>query len=407
MNPITNNFMNRLIKTILIVLTAVFGTWFLLAPFANATVIPLIVEYWSETENNWLPLSAPIFSETNFLPGGNVTRLVRVINNSGATQRIATQPLNITDPNHLGDVLNLVIKEGATTLYNNALSTFLANGEAYLSNLANGANTQYDFTVSFYSGTQNTFQGKSLGFDILIGFQGTEGGILPGAGSTSGYGGGGGGGGGGGWLPPGLTIQNEATATTTDTSVTISWETSYPASSQIIYAKEGEKHTLDLTDSTGTPPKYGYERTTPEYDISPKTTFHSVTINGLTPGTKYYYRNVSHASLAIGQEYSFITLRSGEIQKPEEEISQGINQGEISDGIAMVSPEINVAVNDAVKGAVDDQGENSGTQQAGYEFANLATIWKGIGGLSILIIALILLIIILAVLILNKRAKNQ
>ena len=242
------------------------------------------------------------------MPGGEITRWIKVTNNSGATKRIATQPLNITDPNHLGDVLNLVIKEGETTLYNNALSNFLANGEVYLSDLANDANTQYDFTVSFYSGTQNPFQGKNLSFDILIGFQGTEGGILPGARSTSGNGGGGGG---GGWLPPGLTIQNEATATTTETSVTFIWVTSYPASSQVIYGREGEKHTLDLTDSAGNPPKYGYERTTLESNAPANLNgvlSHSITILGLTSGTKYYYRTVSHGSLAISTEHSFTTL---------------------------------------------------------------------------------------------------
>ena len=266
---------------------------------AKAVVVdPLVVEF----ENT------PLFSEANFLPGESISRWVKVTNNSGAAQRIATQPLNITDPNYLGNVLNLVIKEGGTTVYNNALSNFLANGEVYLSDLANGANTQYDFTVSFYSGAQNTFQGKSLGFDILIGFQGTEGGILPGAGSTSGYGGGGGG---GGWLPPGLTIQNEATVGTTEISVTITWTTSYPASSQVIYALESESHTLDLTDTAGNPPKYGYAHTTPESDTPANINgviSHSVTISGLVPGTTYYYRAVSHGSLAISGEYSFTTL---------------------------------------------------------------------------------------------------
>jgi len=289
-----NNFMkNNLTKILFVIFTAIGILGFFSQ--AKAVVDPLVVEFEK----------TPLFKEANFLPGEGVSRWVKVTNNSGQAQRIATQPLNITDPNHLGSVLNLVIKEDGTTLYNNALSNFLANGEVYLSNLANGANTQYDLTVSFYSGTQNTFQGKSLGFDILIGFQGTEGGILPGAGSTSGYGGGGGD---GGWLPPGLTIQNEATATTTETSATFIWTTSYPASSQVVYAEEGENHILDLTDTSGTPPKYGYERTSPEYDISPKVTSHLVTISGLTPGTKYYYRTVSHASLAIGEEHSFTTL---------------------------------------------------------------------------------------------------
>lgn len=293
--------MRKIFKIILIIPIAIFGAEFLAAPTAFASD-NLVVQFEQ----------TPLFSEANFLPGEGITRWVKVTNNSGQTQRIATQPLNITDPNHLGAVLNLVIKEGGTTLYNNALSNFLANGEVYLYSLANGATTQYDFTVSFYSGAQNTFQGKSLGFDILIGFQGTEGGILPGAGSSSG-------GGGGGWLPPGLTIQNQAVVTTTDVSVTITWNTSYPATSQVIYALEGEKHILDLTDNAGTPPKYGYSRTTPESDIASKVTYHSVVITGLTPNTKYYYRSVSHGSLAVSQEYTFTTLG---VKTEEEKIAE-------------------------------------------------------------------------------------
>ena len=259
-------------------------------------VDPLVVEFEK----------SPLFSEANFLPGVSVTRFVKVTNNSGSSQRIATQPLNILDPNHLGDVLNLVIKEGDRTLYNNALSNFLGAGEVFLSNLAgNGTLTKYDFVISFYSGTQNTFQGRSLGFDILIGFQGTEGGLLPGAGSSSG-------GGGGGWLPPGLTITEPVTIVEIlQASATIMWDTSYLSTSQVIYSSAAENHILDLTDSAGTPPKYGYAHTTAEYDTAPKIGNHLVTITGLTPGTTYYFRAVSHASLAISGEQSFTTLIPG------------------------------------------------------------------------------------------------
>ncbi len=119
-------------------------------------------------------------------------------------------------------------------------------------------------------------------------------------------------------MPPGLTIQNEATASTTEISVTITWTTSYPASSQIIYALGSESHTLDLTDTAGNPPKYGYAHTTPESDISPKVTSHSVTIPGLAPGTTYYYRAVSHGSLAISGERSFTTLGEMVFVQPKE-----------------------------------------------------------------------------------------
>lgn len=292
-------------------LIAVFSAGFLLVLPTNATVSPLIVEYWSGSQ--WLLLSGPIFNETNFLPGEGVTRLIRVTNNSGQTQRIATEAINKNDPNWLGNVLNLEIKESGVSRYNNPLSKFFTAGEVYLSNLGNGAQTQYDFIVSFYSGAQNPFQGKSLGFDILVGFQGEEGGLLPGAG-----------GGAGGFLPPGLTIQDESVRITVlgETSVTLTWTTSYFSTSQVIYSRYDEPHILDLTDNTGTPPKYGYKRTTPEYDVSSKVTAHSVTITGLTPGTTYYYRAVSHASLAISREYSFTTLVT-----TNEGTDQGLGEG--------------------------------------------------------------------------------
>jgi hypothetical protein len=104
---------------------------------------------------------------------------------------------------------------------------------------------------------------------------------------------------------PSLTIPSGLVAPIdiTPTSVTIFWTTSHPATSQIIYSLDGEPHVLDIN----APPTYGYAHTTPEYDIDPKVTSHSVTVLGLTPGTVYYYRTVSHGSLVIGDEGSFAT----------------------------------------------------------------------------------------------------
>jgi hypothetical protein len=298
--------MEKIIRKILIVLILTLGFGFFAIPSARAIEADeLVVEYWSDITQSWLPLSGPIFNETNFLPGQSVIRLIRVTNNSGQTQRIATEAINVSDPNQLGDVLNLEIKEGGVTHYNKTLSTFFNEGEVFLSDLAgNGTQTQYDFIVNFNSGAGDPFEGKSLRFDILIGFQGTEGGLPPAP-----PGGEGGGGDGGGGLPPGLSILDESVRVTEigETSVTIIWTTSYFSTSQVIYGAEGESHTLDLSDNTGTPPKYGYEHTTPEYNVSPKVTAHFVTITGLTPATTYYFRAVSHASLAISREFSFTT----------------------------------------------------------------------------------------------------
>ncbi len=288
--------MKNKLKIILMGLVAIYGFW-LLPAFAKADNLVDVVFQ-----------NSPLFNAAHFLPGESIARWVKVTNNSSQTQRIATEAIKVSDPDWLGAVLNLEIKEGGTTLYSKPLSTFFKEGEVFLSNLAGNSTATYNFVVAFYPGTQNSFQGKSLGFDILMGLQGTEGGILPGAG-----------GGGGGYLPVGLTIQNEATVSVSSENVIISWTTNYVSTSQIVYAIGTEAHTLDLspTGSIGTPPKYGYSRTTPEYDAPANpngVTSHSVTISGLTPGTTYYYRCISHGSFAVSVEHSFTTLAANEMK---------------------------------------------------------------------------------------------
>ncbi|MDD4990251.1 MAG: fibronectin type III domain-containing protein [Candidatus Pacebacteria bacterium] len=289
---------------------AVCWAGFLLPGNAKA-VVPLNVQFEK----------TPLFSEANFVPGGSVERWVKATNNSGQIQRIAVEAINKNDPDNFGEKLNLTIKEGETVIFNNTLKQFLDQGETYLSSLANNANTRYDFSVSFNSDANDFYQGKTLGFDIIVGFEGTEGGLplpSPGGGTR----------GGGVVLPPGLTISYETYLDIQDTSVTITWFTSYQSTSHIIYAPESGNHTINLSDNSGTPPKYGYDYTTPEYDISPKVTFHSVSISGLTPSTRYYYRAVSHGSLAIGQEYSFITKITGENNSTSGNIANSQEHGE-------------------------------------------------------------------------------
>ncbi len=278
--------MDKITKTILIFSVVFIGISLFVAPPALAAA-NLVVNF----ENS------PLFNEANFVPGESVSRWVKVANNSGSAQRIAAETVSENNPDNFASKLNLTIKEGATVIFNNTLAAFFDQGETYLSSLSIGGQTQYDFIITFDSGANDDYQGKILGFDIIIGFEGTDGGLPP---PPSGEGGGGG-------LPVGLTIVNESNPYIGETSVTITWNTSYAATSQVIYSIAGETHILDLTDNAGTPPTYGYSHTTPEYDISPKVTYHSVTIAGLTSGTTYYYRAVSHGSLAISEEYSFVT----------------------------------------------------------------------------------------------------
>ena len=126
-------------------------------------------------------------------------------------------------------------------------------------------------------------------------------------GNGSGSSGSGRGSGGSGAMANSFSISQETVRfeNLSDESVAISWLTSHFSSSRVIYSEEGEKHDLDMNDSIGDTPTYGYAHTTPEYDIDPKVTWHSVVIKGLKPEVKYYYRTISRGSFAMSNEHEF------------------------------------------------------------------------------------------------------
>ncbi|MBM3206738.1 MAG: hypothetical protein FJZ43_03910, partial [Candidatus Staskawiczbacteria bacterium] len=120
-------------------------------------------------------------------------------------------------------------------------------------------------------------------------------------------GGGSGGGGGGGGTPPSPTLviieSSIAYSNITENGMTITWDTNLPASSYIVYSLASASDQLDNLDNSGTPPTYGYQFSTPELDINPKTTSHTATLTGMTPNTPYHFRLVSRGSLAFSNEY--------------------------------------------------------------------------------------------------------
>ena len=98
----------------------------------------------------------------------------------------------------------------------------------------------------------------------------------------------------------GPSITNQASQTATTSSITLVWTTGTPATSRVVY--DTVPHA-----TLGSDANYGYAFSTVE--DTTKTTSHSVTITGLTPGTTYYFRVVSHGSpTTVSPEITSLTL---------------------------------------------------------------------------------------------------
>lgn len=156
--------MNKALKIILISLSTIFSIGLLFVEPVRADA-PFVVEFQNGP-------SIPLFSETNFIPGADVSRWIKVTNNTANILKIATKATNVINDEGLGDVLNLEIKNGGVSLYNNTLKHFFDAGEVFLSDTAGSGTNQYDYIVSFNYDSGNAYQGKHLGFDILIGYEG-------------------------------------------------------------------------------------------------------------------------------------------------------------------------------------------------------------------------------------------
>ena len=175
--------MNKLLKTIftpnflgwknagLIFLITVFSAGFLFISLAQAEAQDLIVE----------PQETPLFYETNFTPGDNITRWIKVTNNSGQPQIIAIKAINYPNPvldYDLSRALMITIREkngsdlyggesqtGPKTLFN-----FYEADAIHLSTIGADAMTTYEIEITFPSEKGNDWQEKTTNFDILIGF---------------------------------------------------------------------------------------------------------------------------------------------------------------------------------------------------------------------------------------------
>lgn len=67
----------------------------------------------------------PLFRNVNFIPGDSVGRWVKLNNSTLEPHRVILRVLNISNPDGLGDVIDLVIKQGSTILYDNTFQICL------------------------------------------------------------------------------------------------------------------------------------------------------------------------------------------------------------------------------------------------------------------------------------------
>ncbi len=115
----------------------------------------------------------PIFSVNNIAPGNSETRSVNVANGATSPRQVGVRGILTNDTGNMKSVMNVEIREGITTLYNQTLEQFFLDSAGPdgipLSTLGNGVNTDYEIIVTFDSSAGNEFQNKSITFDIQIG----------------------------------------------------------------------------------------------------------------------------------------------------------------------------------------------------------------------------------------------
>lgn len=284
-----NKFKNILIFSILSIL--IIGV-FTNKAFAETISNPKVIEFES----------SPLFGENSFVPGQSVTKTIKFTNNTDISRSAYLRVAEVVNIDKLGDSINLVIKQGNIIIYNDNFSNFFKKGKINLPQVKVGSTNTISLVATFIPESNNNYQTKVMGFGLQAILEDVE--ELND--NTTVIGGSNG-------ISVGLnhliiTNENAVFLQPQDVqSVSVSWNTNIPATSQVIYglASEGP-YSLDMTSVN-----FGYPYSTEE-DLS-KITNHNIDIHNLPQGT-YVYRVVSKASPAtIGYEHYFTVSDNNKI----------------------------------------------------------------------------------------------
>jgi len=146
--------------------------------FAQTTVGDLQVSFSS---------GAALFSEVQIAPGFSAVEELTVTNTGTDTEFVYTSATN-TRSSGLADGMDLAMSASSTdTLYfSDTFANWFATGTVALGKLSPGASRTYTLTATFPDTRNNTYQGTTLDFDLLIGFASGESVTVSGAGGSSG-----------------------------------------------------------------------------------------------------------------------------------------------------------------------------------------------------------------------------
>lgn len=298
-----NNYNSNGMKKLLHKLTYIFGITALILSFGSfAYAVSSVSVQFEKT---------PLFSEANFLPQDSVTRFVKMTNNTESPLGASVRATNVSNSS-FGDLVNLKIKQGSTTLFDGTFTEFFNKSSVALPQIPAGQNNEVLFIATFLPTSQNEYQNETFSFNLQLIFEGGE--VVND--TTTSFGGGGSSSGGGGGNGPvigakNLIVSNEVINSVNPpelNSVVVTWNTNIPATSQVIYGLESSgPYNLNLSATN-----YGYPFASVE-DTN-KVTNHSVLISGLIPLQVYSMRVVSKASPpTIGYEYLFSVDQTGKV----------------------------------------------------------------------------------------------
>lgn len=141
--------------------------------------------------------TVPLFNALNIAPGFTEVKTVTVKNNGTDTEEVYVSAVNATSTG-LADFVNLTISSTSTIpnqLFADTFTSFYNQSPIDLDDLGAGEARTYVFEANFIATSSNAYNGTSMGFDLVVGFESGP------AVTTPGTGGGGGGGSSGGSVP--------------------------------------------------------------------------------------------------------------------------------------------------------------------------------------------------------------